>query len=277
MINLFCLALLIWNGLLTPTMAQITKKYNGEMMKKPKTKQIKSKQIEEWIREGRAVLRNDLRPEDMAIWSDYYLLDQEGLLIRDTFERKNAILYEEYSEYIDFNKKLEDRIRRANNQLLSADASFPGYIQITVNEFKKMIEESDKILATEFSIAPDVLDYSIPSLIYLDKAIRKALKRFDAGDFEEKYAVLISAYCGEVMRRKVDGEWKIIGNAKGTLYQILIVEKKNSQYTYRPEIPLALILSGDAPKGSNLKIEVDSQLHKYGFIKGNEEHYNVQE
>ncbi len=62
-------------------------------MKKTKTRRIKSKQIEEWIKEGRALLRNDLRPEYMGDWSDYYLLDVEGLLIRDTFERRSAILY----------------------------------------------------------------------------------------------------------------------------------------------------------------------------------------
>lgn len=253
------------------------KRYNKEIMKRPKTKQVKSKQIDEWILAGRAILRNDLRPKDMEGWSDYYLLDNNGLLIRDNFERKNAILYEEYSEYIEFNRKIEDRISRANKRAISSDASFPGYIQITVQEFKTMIGESDKILTTEFSIAPDVLDYSVPSLIYLDKAIRRALKKFDAGDFDEKYAVLISAYCGEVMRRKVDGEWKITGNAEGILDQILIVEKADSQYTYRPEIPIALILSGDAPRGSNLKIEVNAQLHKYGFIKGNKEHYNIQQ
>jgi len=246
------------------------------MMKKPKTRQVKSKQIEEWIIEGRAVLRNDLTPEYLKGWPDnYYLFDNDALIIRDTIERKNGILYEKYSEYIDFISKAEKRANRANKQAISSNASFPGYIQITVQEFKTMIGESDKILATEFSIAPDVLDYSVPSLIYLDKAIRKALKKYDTGDFDEKYAVLISAYCGEVMRRKVDGEWKITGNTEGILDQILIVEKADSQYTYRPEIPIALILSGDAPKGSNLKIEVDAQLHKYGFIKGNEEHYNI--
>ena len=60
------LVLLIWNGLSTQILAQTTKKYNNNgMMKKPKTKQIKSKQIEEWIQVGRAVLRNDIRPEYM--------------------------------------------------------------------------------------------------------------------------------------------------------------------------------------------------------------------
>ena len=138
-----------------------------------------------------------------------------------------------------------------------------------------MIAESDKILETKFSISPEVLDYSSSSLIYLDKSVKKMLKKFDAGDFEENYAVLIAAYCGEVMRRTVDGEWKITGNTNGLLERTLIVEKKNHEYSYRPEIPLALILSGDAPRGSNLKIEVDAQLHKYGFIKGNEVHYGI--
>ncbi|WP_316799078.1 hypothetical protein [Pedobacter frigidisoli] len=252
------------------------KKSNNEIMKKPKTKQVKSKQIDEWILMGRAILRNDLRPKDMEGWSDYYLFDNNGLLIRDTFERKNATLYEEYSEYVEFNKKLEDRIKRANKQIISPNASFPGLIQVTIEHFKVMIGESDKILANEFALESDVLDYSILSLTYLDKAIKKTLKIYDAGDFEEKYAVCISAYCGEVMRRKVDGEWKITGNAAGILDQILIEEKTNPKHSYRPEIPIALILSGDAPKGSNLKIEVDAQLHKYGFIKGNEEHYDLQ-
>ncbi|WP_147273596.1 hypothetical protein [Pedobacter chinensis] len=248
---------------------------NIEMMKKPKTKQIKSKQIEEWISEGRAVLRNDLRPGDMEGWSDYYLFDKDGLIIRTTFERQNGILYEKYSEYKEFDKKISERANRANQQSISSDASFPGYIQVTVKEFEIMIAESDKILATEFSISLGLLGYSMPSLIYLDKAIKKVLKKFDAGDFEEKYAVLISAYCGEVLRRKIDGTWKITGNADGRLDQILIVEKANPEYSYRPEMPIALILSGDVPRGSNLKIEVDAQLHKYGFIKGNEEHYGI--
>lgn len=245
-------------------------------MEKPKIKQIKSKQIEEWILSGRAILRNELRPEYMADWSDYYLLDDIGLLIRDNFERKNATLYEKYSEYLTFISEAEKRANGAKKQTISSDASFPGFIQVTVNEFKTMIGESGKILATEFAIAPDVLDYSIPSLTYLGKAVKKILETHDAGDFHEKYAVLISAYCGEVMRREVDGEWKITGNTEGILEQILIVEKADSQYFYRPEIPIALILSGDAPRGSSLKIEVDAQLHKFGFIKGNEEHYNIQ-
>lgn len=84
------LALLIWSTLLTPTTAQTTKNYNNnELMKKPKTKRIKSKQIEEWIREGRAILRNDLTPDDMKGWPDnYYLFDNVGLIIRDTIEKK---------------------------------------------------------------------------------------------------------------------------------------------------------------------------------------------
>ncbi|RDC56889.1 hypothetical protein DU508_06715 [Pedobacter chinensis] len=253
------------------------KNYNNiEMMKKPKTKQVKSKQIEEWISEGRAVLRNDLTPEHLKGWPDnYYLFDDVGLIIRDTIERKNGILYEEYSEYLIFSAKNRERAKRAEQSSISPDASFPGYIQVTVKEFETMIATSDKLLATEFSISPDVLDYSMPSLIYLDKAIKKVLRKFDYGDFDEKYAVLISAYCGEVMRRKIDGTWKITGNADGMLNQILVVEKNNPEYSYRPQMPIALILSGDAPKGSNLKIEVDAQLYKYGFIKGNEEHYGI--
>jgi len=244
-------------------------------MKKPKTKQVKSKQIEEWIKAGRAVLRNDLRSEDMEIWSDYYLLDNESLLIRNTFERKNGILYEKYSEYLVFDKKITERVKKAEQMLVSPNASFPGYIQVSVKEFESMILASDKMLASDFSISADVLDYSLESLIYLDKSIKKMLKKFDAGDFQEKYSVLISAYCGEVIRRKINGNWKITSNADGILDQILIVEKANPEYSYRPEIPLALILSGDAPRGSNLKIEVDAQLHKYGFIKGNEAHYGI--
>lgn len=253
------------------------KKYNkNEVMKKPKTKQVRSKQIEEWIREGKAVLRNDLTPEYLKGWPDnYYLFDDVGLIIRDTIEKKNGILYEEYTEYLNFISKVEERVKRSEQQPLSANASFAGYIQVTVKEFEKMIAESDTILATEFLISPDKLDYSIPSLLHLDKAIKKVLRKFDVGDFEEKYAVLISAYCGEVMKRKINGEWKIIGNVDGILDQILVVEKANSEYSYRPEIPIALILSGDVPKGSNLKIEVDAQLHKYGFIKENEKHYDM--
>lgn len=245
-------------------------------MKKPKTKQIKSKQIEEWIQTGRAILRNDLKSEDMEGWPDnYYLLDDVGLIIRDTIERKNGILYEEYSEYLIFSAKNIERAKRANRQSVSSNASFPGYIQVTIKEFETMIAESDKILGAKFSISPDILDYSLQSLVYLDKAVKKMLKKFDAGDFEENYAVLIAAYCGEVMRRKIDGEWKITGNSDGILEQILILEKNKYEYSYRPEIPLALLLSGDAPRGSNLKFEVDAQLHKYGFIKGNEAHYGI--
>lgn len=44
------------------------------------------------------------------------------------------------------------------------------------------------------------------------------------------------------MRRKINGNWKITGNAEGILDQILIVEKTNQEYSYRPEIPIMLIL-----------------------------------
>lgn len=105
-----------------------------------------------------------------------------------------------------------------------------------------MISASDKMLASEFSISANILDYSLESLIYIDKSIKKILKKFDSGDFQERYSVLISAYCGEVMRRKINGNWKITGNAEGILDQILIVEKTNQEYSYRPEIPIMLIL-----------------------------------
>ncbi|NTD99964.1 hypothetical protein G6M26_42750 [Agrobacterium tumefaciens] len=140
------------------------------MMKKPKTKQVKSKQIEEWIKEGRAVLRNDLTPEHLKGWPDnYYLFDKGGLIIRDTIENENGILYEKYSEYMDFNKKIIDRINKAELQPKSSNTSFPGYVQVSVKEFELMIAASDKMLASDFSISADVLDYSLESLIYLDK------------------------------------------------------------------------------------------------------------
>jgi len=244
-------------------------------MRKPKTKLVKSKQIEEWIKEGRAVLRNDLRPEYMGDWSDYYLLDSYGLILRTTFERRNGILYERYSEYLDFMNNAKEKENLVNQIAISPNASFPGYIQVSVKEFESMILASDKMLASDFSISAEVLDYSLESLIYLDESVKKMLKKVDAGDFEEKYCVLISAYCGEVMRRKINGNWRITSSADGILDQVLIVEKANPEYSYRPEIPLALILSGDSPGRSNLKIEVDAQLHKYGFIKGNEAHYGI--
>ena len=146
------------------------------MMKKPKTKQVKSKQIEEWIKEGRAVLRNDLRPEYMGDWSDYYLLDDLGFLIRDTFERKNAILYEKYSEYLIFSEKNRERENLVNQLPISPSASLSGYIQVSVKEFELMISASDKMLASEFSISANILDYSLESLIYIDKSIKKYLK-----------------------------------------------------------------------------------------------------
>lgn len=245
-------------------------------MKKPKTRRVKSKQIEQWIQEGRAILRNDLIPEDLQGWPDnYYLFDNVGLIIRDTIEKKDGIHYEEYSEFLTFMNAGRERIKRAEQTPYIKDATFPSYLKISFGEFDALVPQSAKQLEEAFSLKKGSMDYSIESLKPLGNAIKKILKEFDSGDFEDKYLVPITAYCGEVMRREINGEWKVNADAEGMIIQVLIVEKGNAEYSYRPEMPLVLILSGDAPSGSNLQIEVKAQLGKYGFIKGNEEHYGI--
>jgi hypothetical protein len=37
--------------------------------------------------------------------------------------------------------------------------------------------------------------------------MKRTLKIMDVIDFEKRYFITITAYCGEVMRREIDGEW----------------------------------------------------------------------
>jgi len=244
-------------------------------MSKIKAKQVKSKQCEEWIQSNKATLRNDLRPIDMEGFLDYYLLDDGRFLLRNVFEKKNGILYYNFDEYQELERKFEKKKALIYKYGSPKDASFNSYLLIKVEDFTDILPQSAQLLEASFSLKPKSLDYSIKSLKLLSNAMKKTLDLMDADEFEEKYVFLITAYCGEVIRKQIDGEWIIKGNEEGMVYQVLVIEKGNPEYSYRPEIPLALILSGDAPRGSNLKIEVDAQLHKYGFLKGNEAHYGI--
>lgn len=173
--------------------------------------------------------------------------------------------------------KGRERIKRAEQSPYIKDATFPGYIRIGFDEFNAIVPQSGHQLEETFSLNKGIMDYSIESLKPLGSTIKKILKEFDSGDFEDKYLVLITAYCGEVMRREIDGKWKVTADVEGMVNQVLVVEKGNPAYTYRPEMPIVLILSDNAPNGSNLHIEVKAQLGKYGFIKGNEEHYGAEQ
>jgi hypothetical protein len=243
-------------------------------MNEIKAVQVKSKQCQDWIQSGKAILRNDLRPADMEGFLDYYMLDDGGLLLRNVFEKKNGILYKTYREYQELEEKNEKKKVLIDKYGSPKGASFNSYLRIKTEDFRKMIPQSAQLLERAFLLKPNSLDCSIKSLRYISKAMKKALAIMDIDEFEEKYVFLITAYCGEVIRKQIGGEWLIRGSEEGILHQVMIIDKGKPEYSYKPEIGLAKILAGDV--SNRLDIEVDAQLHKYGFIKGNEEHYNVQ-
>ncbi len=243
-------------------------------MKKIQTKKIRSKQCDEWIRLGKAVLRNDLRPVDMEGFFDFYRLDDGGLLLRVAFERRNGIRYQSYADYLTLLEKRERRNAINEQYPQVKDASFSNYLRIPVTDFKEKISVSGELLERAFDLPPKTLDYSLKSLNTLGQVIKKYISKTDE-EFEENYMMLLSAYCGEVMRRVIDGEWKITGNKDGIVHKILITEKGKPEFIYMPAISLYKILAGDV-KAKDLQIEIDAQLHKYGFIRSNEKHYGLQ-
>ena len=267
---------MIWNGLSTQILAQTLKKYNDENLfrtMKITNKQIKAKQCEEWIASGKAILRNDLGREEILGWANYYLLDTGELLLVDIYEKRNGVLYKSLEEYQELKRRFDKKQALIYKYGSPKDASFNSYLLIKVEDFTDILPQSTQLLEASFSLKPKSLDYSIKSLKLLSNAMKKTLDLMDADEFEEKYVFLITAYCGEVIRKQIDGEWIIKGNEEGMVYQVLVIEKGKPEYSYKPEIALARILAGDVP--NRLDIEVGAQLYKYGFIKGNEAHYGI--
>lgn len=243
-------------------------------MKKIKAINIKSKQCEDLINSGVAVLRNDLREADMDGFFDYYLLNDGRLLLRIAFEKRDGVIYDSLDEYIKMKGRFAKRQADINNHPVTNDASFSSNLRIKVQGFENMISEAGAMLKNAFSIQANRLDYSLESLKILSGAIKTKRDELDPVEFEEKYFILITAYCGEIIRRQIKGDWKIKVDDRGMVQSVLILEKGKPEYTYRPEAPLNKILTGEV-NHHQLDLEVKAELHKYGFIKGNETHYGI--
>ncbi|TKC10159.1 hypothetical protein FA048_08135 [Pedobacter polaris] len=235
---------------------------------KVSVKNIKGKQVLEWVASGKAILRNDLRRTDLEDWLDFYVLESGELLLVDKFEKRNGTLYPNFEDY----QKMMDRFDQKQSIVAKntdkATGAFNEFYHVSQSEFEQIIPKSATLLANEFKLDPNKLDYSIESLKVVHREMKKYLRKNDTYDFIDHYFVLITAYCGEIMKREINGEWQITGDGTGRINKVVIVEKENPEYSYLPQLPLNEILSGDAGKGITLLMEVRAHLGKHDFIKG---------
>jgi hypothetical protein len=120
-----------------------------------------------------------------------------------------------------------------------------------IKGFNEVSEASVELLYQALKLNAKDLDYSLNSLDLLKNAIKKTLLSIGANTFEQLYYFLITIYCGELIRKAVDGEWVMKERKDETFDQILISNKGEPEIIYSPKMFMNSLLMSDTKIGLN--------------------------